>query len=1178
MTQFLAALGSWNFEPVSLLCMFSGSSRLALTASRPPFSMLVLPPLDLRYGWHLGHKPHQELVRQMIHFFKPSFVTGEPRCKYWSRSGVRRDKATTELRRREERPALDFNTEVMLHQVKTGRHGFMENPRTSAIWHESSANSLILSQHFAAYFTDQCCFVHGVPDGERSRKQTTFASSFELWHSCKRCRCSRGHIQLQGKCEDGTTNRTAKAALFPLRLCQALCQDISSASQHKDFHLDESLQCQDLMNDNEQRKKADNVFPAAPLPRISPPPGLGTDVLPELRPEYRPGLTGSNTLQLCGNVALISPDWDDNLKESMKYFFEAVSDQFKELPGSILLLPREDIPNDANTLHGISSFRETLRAGMDLDVLEIHINHDIIPSSFTSEGNDCFALLFVLEQDMRHVNIHLVPLKFLSSQQLRQRPVILCAGALTVLGMISAGLVRANTKTKLIREPPHVPLHPTTVLGSPSDVKVSGERDVHKPSHDFKEVPKQLLHADQKERKRLLVGLHQRFFHCGVTDMIRLLQAMMMPKDILHLGVEVCQQCSECQKFANKAPRPLLRGHVATQFNELVYQDLFFLWDQPFALYIDSCTHWKTGCRLENKQAPTLLKALMSQWIRIWGPMQTLCSDQEGGLGSAEATVFCERLGITRTFVGTAAYHSTGLIERHIGLTKHSMLILHEASRREGLNLSYDDIINEVTMCQNALLEKGGVTPQTAVTGVNPREYWNMDCAQLQSHTGALDVRADFAEQAIRGRLLAKQAILQAVVGERFAIARRTKQQKHDLSLLIPGMTVDIYRQPHRKDDYGWHGPAELVSVQRMTGTAIVVHQGQPLVLPLNHIRRHVAMDYFNEVLSAHTDDTSVTFHFTAKGEIRQPAVPQSYKILQQLIDATPPGKCIWIGYKVKEDLTGVWVPTFQEFVKHPVYRAVEQSDLQQHLGQIHGLLYGTDLRRIPCPRQHSQGLLLRWNRVTPHQYELTQLRLSATKTFAPHQGWSTLFLYTYREAAEDPRVKKETIDWDDISSIDPRSIPPDSDSDQESMESEHPHAPQDHSMFDPPQAPPPSVPPAPQQPPFPFTSSSTSAPSAPQQPPFVPPATLPPVTEESMNEDESTLPELQAPPTYNDGPPPSPPSPQAIAEQPLRLPQQPHFPSLPELRPSSNTNYQRHFYACTSTTITAETTFHCQR
>ena len=263
----------------------------------------------------------------------------------------------------------------------------------------------------------------------------------------------------------------------------------------------------------------------------------------------------------------------------------------------------------------------------------------------------------------------------------------------------------------------------------------------------------------------------------------------------------------------------------------------------------------KIGCHLPNKQASSLLQALMSQWIRVWGPMHTLCSDQEGGLSSSEATVFCERLGITRTFVGTSAYHSKGLVERHIALTKHSMMILKSTSTKEGLHLSYDDLIHEVTISQNMLLEKGGVTPQTAVTGINPREFWQMDNEQLQAHTGALDVKADFAEQAIRGRLLAKQAILEAVVGERLAIARRTKQQKHDLSLLIAGMAIDIYRQPHRKDDFGWHGPAELVSVNRHSGTAIIVHQGQPLVLPLNHIRKHVALDYF---IHYYTSDTHI--------------------------------------------------------------------------------------------------------------------------------------------------------------------------------------------------------------------------------------------------------------------------------------------------------------------------------
>ena len=876
-----------------------------------PFSLLILPPIDLRYGWHLGHKPHQQLLREFIFRTKPSFVSGEPRCKYWSRSGVRRDKAVTGQRRQEERPSIDFNTEVMHHQVQEGRHGIVENPRPSELWHQTSTQSLMASQHFAAYFTDQCCFSTGVPDGERSRKQTTLLASFELWHARKRCKCSKGHILLQGKCEDGKTNRTAKAALFPYRLCQAIAQDMMNSCDTTWFH--STTKQDDLTKQyNKQSHQAHNntAYPATPLPpaqihvhsnwqgdqnaddaaqsaqhnrHLDGPkpdiseisafsPGFGPsssepaalDTVYVLPPGLEPARTSAiplipaaASLVLCGNMSLINPDLESHFNESLQHLFEDISDCYKNTAGSLLLVPSETMPDSARLLHGIHDVHEALAKGMKIECLQIHINYNDLPMTLDATvTEDYYCLLCVLEEDCKHVNLHLLSLKHVPQQQLQQRPVVLCAGRLTELGAISAGIFPAKTKTTPISSTPHRPLHPSS-LRIVEDIRVSAEREPIKPSQDFKDFPRRLLHADRKERTRLLVGLHQRFYHCGVTDMIRLLNAMLLPRDVIQQGIEVCQQCSDChcQRYANKAPRPQLRGYVAVQFNEYVLMDLFFLWSQPFILLIDHCTHWKTGCHLPNKQASSLLQALMSQWIRVWGPMHTLCSDQEGGLSSSEATVFCERLGITRTFVGTSAYHSKGLVERHVALTKHSMMILKSTSTKEGLHLSYDDLIHEVTISQNMLLEKGGVTPQTAVTGINPREFWQMDNEQLQAHTGALDVKADFAEQAIRGRLLAKQAILEAVVGERLAIARRTKQQKHDLSLLIAGMAIDIYRQPHRKDDFGWHGPAELVSVNRHSGTAIIVHQGQPLVLPLNHIRKHVALDYF---IHYYTSDTHI--------------------------------------------------------------------------------------------------------------------------------------------------------------------------------------------------------------------------------------------------------------------------------------------------------------------------------
>ena len=54
--------------------------------------------------------------------------------------------------------------------------------------------------------------------------------------------------------------------------------------------------------------------------------------------------------------------------------------------------------------------------------------------------------------------------------------------------------------------------------------------------------------------------------------------------------------------------------------------------------------------------------------------MQTIMSDQEGGLVSNEATAFFDRLGIGRVLVGTEGSTTKGLIERHIQLTKLGML------------------------------------------------------------------------------------------------------------------------------------------------------------------------------------------------------------------------------------------------------------------------------------------------------------------------------------------------------------------------------------------------------------------------------------------------------------------------------------------------------------------------
>ncbi len=68
-------------------------------------------------------------------------------------------------------------------------------------------------------------------------------------------------------------------------------------------------------------------------------------------------------------------------------------------------------------------------------------------------------------------------------------------------------------------------------------VRVNGRQmKAFKPSQDLKQFPQKLVQADVAERTRLLVGLHERFWHAGPQDMLRLLNAMLLPRDLVILG------------------------------------------------------------------------------------------------------------------------------------------------------------------------------------------------------------------------------------------------------------------------------------------------------------------------------------------------------------------------------------------------------------------------------------------------------------------------------------------------------------------------------------------------------------------------------------------------------------------------------------------------------------------
>ena len=99
----------------TLWTWFSGSSRLALVMLLPPFSQLVLFPVDLRYGWDIGYCGHQQLLLETDSLLKPAMTSFEFRCKYWSRAGNRRQEHETKRFRQLEDGMLVFGSQHICH-------------------------------------------------------------------------------------------------------------------------------------------------------------------------------------------------------------------------------------------------------------------------------------------------------------------------------------------------------------------------------------------------------------------------------------------------------------------------------------------------------------------------------------------------------------------------------------------------------------------------------------------------------------------------------------------------------------------------------------------------------------------------------------------------------------------------------------------------------------------------------------------------------------------------------------------------------------------------------------------------------------------------------------------------------------------------------------------------------
>ena len=92
-------------------------------------------------------------------------------------------------------------------------------------------------------------------------------------------------------------------------------------------------------------------------------------------------------------------------------------------------------------------------------------------------------------------------------------------------------------------------------------------------------------------------------------------------------------------------------------------------------------------------------------------------SDQEGGLNEVAAAVL-EQLNI-KLHLKAKSQHAP-VVERHNEILRRQIHLMDQQATRDGLRVSFTQVLNEAVFSKNVLLQYGGYSPYEALFGRTP--------------------------------------------------------------------------------------------------------------------------------------------------------------------------------------------------------------------------------------------------------------------------------------------------------------------------------------------------------------------------------------------------------------------------------------------------------------------------
>ena len=224
--------------------------------------------------------------------------------------------------------------------------------------------------------------------------------------------------------------------------------------------------------------------------------------------------------------------------------------------------------------------------------------------------------------------------------------------------------------------------------------------------------------ADIKEQKKVLEKLHAQFGHKKKQTFVNLLKAADKWDDSYSKIIDnIIDGCEGCVLRRKTPDRPVVAMNMANDFNQILSVDLK-IWEDKYILYmIDVFTRFTVGEIIKNKQPETIVDTIMRHWIKYFGTMEGMISDNGGEFRSNLMMEVTSQLGVFHHTTGAEAPWQNGSNERNHAVCDsmlHGVLNDHP-------EMSLNTALAWACTAKNTLSNVYGYSPYQLVLGQNPR-------------------------------------------------------------------------------------------------------------------------------------------------------------------------------------------------------------------------------------------------------------------------------------------------------------------------------------------------------------------------------------------------------------------------------------------------------------------------